>query len=343
MKRSLGAAVAVATLLACAAGPSAQSSHGVVVRSAAALGAVDRAVDDAAADAYVAAALLNPALPIGPAQPCVRTDNGVSSRVTVLANPPLAESSLAQRVRLFEALAYYETAQSALAADGQRVEAALALGDLQRAAAALEPAARAHAQGDLFIEDEARTLASAVAAIGSARSPSDARRAALAAQPAIAKLIGVSARDAAQQRDAALGASQAAYARWLADDAALGRAAANGGAGAPTPGPLPRCAEPLVPAADGTPPPGIAAGGPNFPGRDALVQRLDAARARYDGLQAANPGPLFAALAALDDALAAAERAPGNPTALAAARTALDRFRSAADSFANAARALAGG
>jgi hypothetical protein len=305
------------------------SPHDAVVVTGASLGTMYRAVDRAVIDAYLASALLDPARLVGASEHCTQTDNSISNRPSVLANPPLAEAAIAQRVSLAEALAAYAVAAPA-------VESALALSDVQRSAFELNVAAKQHAQGDLFIEDAAAAFAAAADRFAAAKGKSDVRQIVLETSPVIARLTTLLRSDVVREGSDAANAARLDYERWLAYDSAVGALPATRGAVAPaTTLPIPRCLEPVIPTYAESPSPDLAApAGANVPGRGAVLARLDAARARYDVLRTASAGDLVAALAALNDAAMNALRAGSDAAAGAALQGALIRFRTAAQTLA---------
>jgi hypothetical protein len=312
------------------------SPHDAVVVTGASLGTMYRAVDRAVIDAYLASALLDPARLVGASEHCTQTDNSISNRPSVLANPPLAEAAIAQRVSLAEALAAYAVAAASVASDAPAVESALALSDVQRSAFELNVAAKQHAQGDLFIEDAAAAFAAAADRFAAAKGKSDVRQIVLETSPVIARLTTLLRSDVVREGSDAANAARLDYERWLAYDSAVGALPATRGAVAPaTTLPIPRCLEPVIPTYAESPSPDLAApAGANVPGRGAVLARLDAARARYDVLRTASAGDLVAALAALNDAAMNALRAGSDAAAGAALQGALIRFRTAAQTLA---------
>jgi hypothetical protein len=299
------------------------------------------AIDDAVIDAAAAGRLRSPSLAADGSQRCLRTDNRISTRAGVLTNPPLAESAIAQRKGLVEALAAYGVALGSLASGAPAAESAVALRSLQRAAFRLSVAAQQHATGDLFIEDLAAAFSSAVHHLATSHAKGDARRSVPQAKPTIEKLITILSSDVARRHAEALNAARLDYAGWLAlYDVRRASPVTRTGVHAPAAA-LPRCAEPVL-SSDAAPLAArdVASDGASFPGREAMLARLQIARSRYDALSAADPKPLLAALAALDEAaISALSRRAGAP-ALGALHDALARFRTAALQLSTASRPL---
>lgn len=296
------------------------------------------ALNDATIDAYLVDGLLHPTPSGGTGEPCMKTDNSVASRPSVLANPPLAESSIAQRSRLIQALAAYDVAIASQVDNESHVGASIAISDLQRVAFALNAAANAHAQGDLFIEDPASRLAAAATKLLGARSRGDVKRIVLKANPIIVKLGNVLAVDVAQRHTEASNASRLDYERWLAYYIAIRRASsANHLTPQNTTAPIPRCFASDVPPNDGAPiTDDMTNDGARFAGRDAILARLQTARDRYNALRNADPTLVLASLSNLNDSVIHVVDSPGDARATAALQNALARFRSAAQTLATA-------
>jgi hypothetical protein len=299
------------------------------------------AIDDAVIDAAAADRLRSPSLAADGSQRCLRTDNHISTRARVLTNPPLAEPAIAQRKELVEALAAYGVALGSLASGKPAAENAAALNSLQRAASGLSAAAQHHATGDLFIEDLAAAFASAVHYLATSHANGDARLSVAQAKPTVEKLITILRSDVARRHAEALNAARLDYEGWLAlYDVRRAPPVTPTGAHAPAAA-LPRCAEPVLsssaaPLAAGD----VASDGASFPGREAMLVRLQTARSRYDALLAADPKPLLAALAVLDEAAIGALSRRADAPALAALHDALARFRTAAQKLSTASRPL---
>jgi hypothetical protein len=298
------------------------------------------AIDDAVIDAAAAGRLRSSSL-AADGQRCLRTDNRISTRASVLTNAPLAESAIAQRKGLVEALAAYGAALGSFASGEPAAENAVALSSLQRAASGLSVAAHQHATGDLFIEDLAAAFSSAVHNLATSHAKGDARLSVPQAKPTIEKLITILSSDVARRHAEALNAARLDYAGWLAlYDVRRASPVTRTGAHAPAAA-LPRCAEPVL-SSNAAPLAArdVASDGASFPGREAMLARLQTARSRYDALLAANPKTLLAALAALDEAaISALSRRAGAP-ALAALHDALACFRTAAQKLSTASRPL---
>ena len=283
--------------------------------------AMYRSINDAAIDSYVVDTLLDPSQRIGAAQACMRTDNSIGSRPSALVNPPLAEPAIAQRKYLVAALSAYGVAIAAPAGRASNAETAIALSDLNRAVFQLTRAANTHAQGDLFIDDPAASLATAADHLRAARSRNDVRRIVLDAGPTVTKLLAILRSDVVQRHNEANEAARADYARWLEYyEAVRGRSTA--------PRPIPRC---FAPATAPTIANDVQNDGSNFPGRAAILARVNAARARYDAVRSFDPMPVLDALSALNDAAA------GDGV-----QAALSRFLDAAQRLAKASAHLSG-
>ncbi len=317
-------------------------SYDAVALTSSSVGTMYRAVNVAAVDAYLANALLDPRQRIGPGQSCFKPDNSLSSRPSPLVNPPLAESSIAQRARLAEALAAYDIALGSFVNGEPAVASRVAVNDLQRAVFELGVAANAHAAGDLFIEDLTAELTASAGKLAAARDRNAARLIARDARPTVRKLIAVLAADVATRHAEALNAARADYESWLAYDEAARREVAGNEPAPRTSAAIPRCFAPSVPqGAPSSAVSDVASDGPPFPGHDAILARLQAARDRYDALRSASPAELVSALSALDDATGTALESTGDGNAAAGVQTALQRFRDAAQALAKASQSLA--
>jgi hypothetical protein len=302
-----------------------------------AIAAEYRAIDDAAVEAYIATSLVHHMQPSG-SQPCLMTDNSLSRRVSPLANPPLAETSIAQRARLAETLAAYESALASFTDGSPQVAREIATADLQRAASRFSEAAQAHAQGDLFVEDIAATLGTVSGRLDNVRGRDELRQFVREENPAIVKMLSILGDDVSRKHAEALGASHAAIARWLGYyDAARAGASTNAGPAQDRSAALPRCYEPFVSSADTSPVVDRAVtDGAVFPGRSTILARLRAAEERDSALRAGDPRPVVAALAALNNRLATAVAS----SAKSSASDEFARFRATLQTFAAACEPL---
>jgi hypothetical protein len=314
------------------------SPQEAVALSAASIAATYRAVNVDAIDAYLAGSLLDPSQSIGALQRCLKTDNGVGTRPSPLANPQLAESSIDQRARLVETLAAYDVALASFVGAAPRIESQMATGDLQRAVYQLNVAANAHAPNDLFIEDLASELTPIAGQLAGARSAHDARTVALAISPTIAKFLNILSIDLAQWRAKALGASRLDVSRWLVVYQTTRRASEPKATQSDfTPIPIPRCYEPAFPSGDTSPiVDDTATDGAMFPGRDAILARLRAATDRDKALRAADTATVVSSLSALNDGLIKALQSPADAAAATDAHNALLHFSNAAHALSTA-------
>lgn len=309
--------------------------------TSASLTALYRSIDDAAIDSYVVDTLLDPSQQIGATQRCVKTDNSVGSRLTPLANPPLAEAAIAQRRYLVATLGAYGVAVASFAENARGAEIAIVLGDLNRAAFQLKRAANVHAQGDLFIEDPASLVASAGARLTVAQNRNDVRRIVLDAGPTVAKLLAILAADVVQRHDEAANETRRDYERWLEYYGAVRRDSASGGAKRNAAVPIPRCLAPVIPSASMQPIANdVENDGSSFTGRAAILARLETARKRYEAVRTLDTGPVLDSLSALNDAATKALSVPGDVASSTAVQAALLRFSDAAQNLANASRQL---
>jgi len=304
-----------------------------VTLAAASLGATYRTINASAVDAYIAGALLDPTQPIGAGQRCLKTDNSVGSRSTPLANPALGESSIAQRTHLIETLAAYDVALASFVAAKPRIDSEVATAELQRAVLQLNVAANAHAPGDLFIEDLASKLTPVAAQMAGARSADDAREVALGATPTILKLLAILSADVTQWRARALAESRLDGAQWLSVYQTIRRATeSNATQSAPSPIPIPRCYEPLVPSNAAPIVDDPSTDGATFPGRDSILAHLHAVSERDEALRAADPAAVLSSLSALNASLVKALKAPAG-AAVAQTQSALLNFSAAAQAL----------
>ncbi len=306
--------------------------------SGTAVGAWYRAIDTAVVDAYFAARLLDPAGAGSENQRCLRTDNRVSRRPSILVNPPLSEAAIAQRRSLVEALVAYEVAIVSRTTGEPQVDVAIAMSDAQKAAWALRVGARQHAAGDLFIEDLAAAFVTGVDRVAATHTTADLRQPVLETEPVVAKLMTILNSDVVQRRAQALNAARLDYDAWLeVYDARRTRKEVVSRSPVAS---IPRCFEPVLIANEA---PlvsrDVAHDGLNFPGRQTIVMRLQTARARYDALKNANPEPLLGSLALLDAAAVGATEAPTS-AASSTGSQALARFREAAQLLCKAAQPL---
>jgi hypothetical protein len=310
-------------------------------KSAAAVAAWYRALDTATIDAYFASRLLDPATAGKSSQRCLRTDNTVSTRASVLANPPLSEAAIAQRRYLIEALAAYGIAVASRASGKPPLDTELALNDARKAAWNLGGAARQHAAGDLFIEDLAAAFAGAVNSLANAPGKAALQQRTLKAKPVIAKLLTIANADVAARRGQALNAARLDYEAWLRVYDARRALATKGAAARTTAAPIPRCFEPVLASNDA---PlvarDVAADRTAFPGRESIVARLRAAQDRYGALKNANIEALLTSVSDLNATALTAVGAPADSASAEALHAALSRFRAAAQGLATAVRPL---
>jgi hypothetical protein len=331
-------------LAACAGNaqpPGSTSSYDAVSLASSSVAAMYRALNAAVVDSYVAGALLDPRRSIGAGQPCIDPDNSLGSRPSPLVNPPLAESSIEQRSRLAETLGTYDVALASFVEAEPSAASRVATSELQRSVFELSVAANAHAQGDLFIEDLAAKLAASAARLAAAPNRGAVRLIARDASPTIRKLTAVLAADVAKRHAEGLNAASADYESWLAYYETARRDATGGGSGARTSAALPRCFAPSVPQSGPSPGAGdVASDGASFPGRDAILARVEAARRRYAALSDTSPTALLSALSTLDDALDKALESPGEAQAAGDVQSALQNYREAARELAAGFRSL---
>lgn len=340
MKR-LAAAFVAFGLFACAVADSrgnpwsgsGESPRATVALAASALARMYETIDDAQGDAYVARTLLDPSQTVGSSEGCIRSDNTVSSRPSALANPPLAAASIAQRTGLFKALVAYEIAMAALTNGARGPAAAIALADLQREVFDLGARANQHGSGDLFIEDASASLATAVATLTRTHTSGAVLPAALAANPAIVKLIALLSADVARSHAQALASVRLDYERWLAYYETLAEPA-EPAAARPAVLPLPRCLAPALTMSGSVPVALRPVDSAAFPGSDVLTRRLQSVRDNYDRLQRADPSAMLASLSTMNDRLVDAVRAPADTQHAAAVQRAMAQFSDAATVFA---------
>lgn len=306
-------------------------------------------INAAAVDVYLASALGDPAIAVGDAEPCLRTDNAISSRPSPLAVPPFPEASIAQRADLTTMLALYVETMTA-ATRGATAEADGSGEDLTQAIGRTREDAARHEPHDLAIGSLVSALSAAVASVPARTSADAARRAVIVADPAVRQLIDVLGNDASSAHADAVGAARAAYAAWAAAyDRARRLALRRAPAASQTAAALPRCSSPAgrapssaaTVAADATSAP-LDAGAEiaTFAMRAAVLARLETANRRYRTLLNADPAAMLASLARLDAALLAASRAPAEGGAAPELERALATFRAEAAAFADASAAL---
>jgi len=334
--RLVAGLLAFATLLACgpkvnsaASQPAATPSLAASANAAArALARYYQAENQAATDAYVERAAARGA-PVARVEPCRLASGALSRRPTALANPPLERAAIEQRESLFAGLQAYSSALDAIATAGGGAAPDLAVAGLRRRTADLVRAANDHGRsGDLFIEDDAATLAGDVARLGSARDPAGMRRALEATDPTIRALIAILADDFALQRRATIDATALAYARWRAR-VAPGRGAAQG----PERAWPPFCSEPATAAgpdervADSQT---VDTAAPASVRGAQLYRRMDAGR-RVD------LSPVLEAMMTFDQERLLALREPANASAAAAALAARERLTTELHDFARSA------
>lgn len=347
------AATAALALLLATLGIGSGAPDDAPADAATGLRAMYASINAAAVDAYLASALADPRLTVGDAEPCLRTDNTVSSRPSPLASPPFPAAPIAQRTDLVRLLALYADVMSAMAVRGSATDAGTGEAELLQAVARAAADATAHEPHDLAIAPLVATLRAAVAPAAARPSADAAKRAVVAADPAFRGLIDVLTRDASSAHADALGAARSAYAAWTAAYERARRLALRGASGAArSAAALPRCASPAG-AARAIPVPADAGGTTaaaidpsaeiaTFAMRSGVLARLDAANARYRALLSADPSAMLASLRSVDDALVDAARSPGPDGAAPALERTLATFRADARTFAEASAALAG-
>jgi hypothetical protein len=254
-----------------------------------------RAENSGAADAYVERAR-GRGVAAGRTEPCRLPTGAASSRPSVLANPPVAASSIRQRGELVATLGAYLATLAAVADRSNTGVVSTSLSNLETHALALEKAAGDHDTGDLFIDEAAAALRKAVDRLrADAPTPEMTQR--LEETDAIVRrLILILANDAARQRAETVDATKLAYNSWLVN---------RSGAAARTPASeLPPCSEPAIfeRARDRS---FVAAGVV----ADARGLRL---RERANAARAADTASVLLAIAALDDDEMRLLRNPGN-------------------------------
>jgi hypothetical protein len=331
------------------AGAQARAATGIVplrvaaLHAAAGLRAMYGSVNAADLDAYIARALFDPARPVGASEPCLRTDNSVSTMPSPLGAVRFPEPSIAQRGLLVESIAAYAQAVSALAADAPSAEVAANLGDLGEAIGRLNASANEHLARDLAIARPVAVLAAGASEL-SAEHPRGAAlsRSLLAAKPTLDALLDILAKDVSASHAEALTASADAYSAWLADDD-LVRNLAVAGVGRKTPAPalVRRCA---APPGSQTPPGQAAAPARTAVARDAqaeaatlgirlaVLTRVSAAQKRRLAIASGDPSNAIAALRTVIGALPGFVQAPGDAKTAAELQTAIAAFRSGAES-----------
>jgi hypothetical protein len=318
---------------------------------AASLQAMYAGINAAALEIYFANALLDPARPVGDTEPCLRTDNTLSTIASPLAATPFPEASIAQRARLAESLAAYMQAVGALAGDAPPPEVAADIGDLDEAIGRLKKSVAVHLERDLAIATPVATLAASAAIVSVERPRGAALDKTLSeANPAIVALIDILAKDVSARHAEALASAGAAYTTWSASYDRVRRLALAGAARTePPPAIVRRCAAPYgaqeIPqraadavartnaaAAPGTPPIDAQADAATLGIRLTVLERLRAAHDRYEALKKADPAAPIDALRGVDDTLLRFVRQPGDGKAAADLQTATAEFRAEAES-----------
>lgn len=317
--------------------------------AAASLRAMYAGINAAALEIYLASALLDPAQPVGDTEPCLRTDNALSTIASPLAATPFPEASIAQRARLVESLAAYVQAVGALAEDAPPPEIAADLGDLDEAIGRLKKSAAVHLERDLAIAAPVATLAASAATVSLERPRGAAlEKTVREANPAIVALIDVLAKDVSARRAEALASAGAAYSMWSASYERVRRLSLSGAERTEPPAIARRCAAPYGAQGMQLPPAGALAGtkaaAPGVPAIDAqadaatlgirfaLLERLSAAHDRYEALKQADPAAPIDALHGVDEALLRFVRQPGDGKAAADLQAATAEFRGEAES-----------
>ncbi len=351
---ALASAVALAAVRAPAqaAPPSVALSIGAR-DGASALQAMYGSINDGDVESYLAEALLDPTVAVGPSRRCVRTDNAIGSMPSPLAAPQFPPASIAQRADLVGAVTAYLQAVAGLAAGAPPSETAANFGELRRAVGRLNESAASHVELDLAIATPSATLAGAADALAR-EAPRGAALEGIvvATNPTVVKLIDVLDADVRAGRAAATAAADAEYATWSAYYESARRLALSG---APRSTrvvlPLPRCAAPYplrgqaaVPPAAGASRNAAASAAPpavdpqadaaTFGARATAIGLWSAAHERAVILRSADPSSLAPSLRKANAALlrfVAAPQEAGNAT----------DFASACGEFADAARIAA--
>ncbi len=313
-------------------------------------------INSAAVETYVASALLDPRLPVGDTERCLRTDNSVSTVASPLAAPVFPRASIAQRARLVETLGAYLETVAVLAADTAPAGVTTDLDEMSRAVGGLKQSAAIHLERDLAIAGPVATLAASADALNAQRPRGAAlERAFGEADPTIVALIDILAKDASAGHAEALSGAGNAYAAWLAAyDRVRGRALTGASPAALSPAPLRRCAAPpyaprTIPPFPGTQAPALAGGAPAATApsstidaqadaatlgvRLAILDRVRAAAGRYRAIGGADAAVAIDGLRGVNDALVQFVRQPNDAKAGAALEAAIGAFRADAESL----------
>ncbi len=254
-----------------------------------------RAENAGAADAYLERAR-GRGVPAGQREPCRLATGASSSRPSVLANPPIAASSIRQRSELVAALGAYLVTLAAVADRSSAGVVSTSLANLTTRTLALQKAAGEHDTGDLFIDEAAAALAKAVDRLRADDGGSQMTQHLEETDAIVRHLIAILASDAARQRAQTVDATKLAFDSWLAHR--------NGPATGVMRSELPSCSEPAIfeRAHDRS----LDAGGVvSDPHGIELRERAKAA-------SLADPAPVLQAIAALDDEEMSLLRNPAN-------------------------------
>lgn len=244
-----------------------------------------QAENDGAVDAYIERSKRR-GVSAGRTETCHLPNGAPSSRPTVIANPPISASSIRQRVELVATIGAYLGTLAALAENADADVLSASLSSLKSRTSALLKAANQHAQGDLFIDEAANSLAKAVDGLREEQRSGVASREIVQVDAIVRRLLAILAADAARQRVATGDATKLAYGSWLENQ--NGSAARERALGPPF------CSEPTLPKFANDPSEAALAAVPTDPTGKRLRERLKAA-------SAADPTAVVTAMAALDD------------------------------------------
>ncbi len=291
------------------AGPPLAASAAVAGR---ALGDFYRAENDGVTDAYLERAAARGRSPAR-SERCRLPTGALSTRPTVLANPPLSEGAIAQREALFAELAAYANLLDALTAGRPKRAVSDAAGALRERSADLVKAANEHGSGDLFIEDDAAALAGDVRLFGLAGNRAAGIRVLNSMNAVVRASSAVLAGDFARQRTDTIDATTLAYDQWRLRVQSGAPAAGAGERADP-----PFCSEPAI---FDRPPARDAAGALTARGAQ-LYRRMNVARA-------VSFSEVFMDMTTFDDDQLLALREPTNFRAIADASASRERLSAA--------------
>ena len=289
-----------------------------------------QAENDGVADAYIERSL-HRGVPVAQTETCRLPTGALSSRPTVLTNPPLSASAIRQRGALVAALGAYLSTLAA-AAGGSTTDDAMSasLATLKSRTVALQKAANEHNRGDLFIEDGSTELSKAVDRLDEDQRNVQQMTQQLVQTDAIVRhLTAIAAADVARQRIDTIDATTLAY------NIRRSRLADRRNSGAPmnTPRP-PFCSEPAIFERSNYQNDDATKASSSDPSDVRLRNRMDAARV-------ADPDSVLRAIVALDDDEMRLLENPGDAENAAKARAAREELEHAATVFAQHRAALA--